>query len=100
VLLGRVTGQVVSTLKHKTYAGRSLMIVQPLVPGGPGATDALVPDGDPVLAVDHAQSGPGDLVLVLSEGNGIRQLLGEKVLPIRRLIVGVVDAVDLPGCAA
>lgn len=88
MILGRVMGNVVSTVKHPTYLGRAVMIVQPLDEQGKD-------DGDSFLAVDNAQAGPGDRVLVLSEGNGIRQLLGVKELPIRRLIVGIVDRVDV-----
>jgi microcompartment protein CcmK/EutM len=36
----------------------------------------------------------GDLVLVNSEGNGARQLFKIAKLPIRSVIVGVVDAVE------
>jgi microcompartment protein CcmK/EutM len=34
-------------------------------------------------------------VLVMREGNGVRQLLGDKTLPIRSIIVGVVDEVHV-----
>jgi ethanolamine utilization protein EutN len=46
------------------------------------------------LAVDQVQSGVGDLVLVVTEGNSARQIFKQKILPIRSVIVGVVDAVD------
>ena len=85
----RVEGNVVATVKHPAYLGHKLMIVQPLDEQG-GDT------GTSFLAVDLAQAGPGDRVLVLQEGNGVRQLLkGQTNPPIRSLIVGVVDAVDL-----
>ena len=87
MIYGRVIGNVVSTVKHPTYLGRTLLMVQPLDERGED-------DGDSFLAVDNAQAGVGDRVLVLSEGNGIRQLIGIKELPIRRLIVGIVDSVD------
>jgi len=86
MIYGRVMGNVVSTVKHPPYLGHTVLIVQPL--DAPGADE-----GDSFLAVDRAQAGPGDRVLVLSEGNGIRQLIGIKELPIRRLIVGIVDEV-------
>jgi microcompartment protein CcmK/EutM len=35
-------------------------------------------------------------VLVMNEGGGVRQVLQDKTAPIRSLIVGVVDAVDVP----
>jgi len=87
--LCRVLGNVVATVKHPTYRGHKLMIVQPL-------DEAKRDVGDSFLAVDLVQSGPGDVVLVMQEGNGVRQLLkvGDKV-PIRSVVVGVVDAVDL-----
>ena len=84
----RVTGQVVSTVKHPTYRGRTLLVVQPLDADGNDT-------GSSFLAVDQAQAGPGDRVIVMSEGNGVRQILkiGDLV-PIRSVVVGVVDAVD------
>lgn len=86
--LGRVIGTVTATAKHPTYVGHKLMVVQP--------TDEFGSDtGDAILAVDTVQAGVGDRVLLLREGNGVRQILREKVLPIRTLIVGIVDAVDV-----
>jgi ethanolamine utilization protein EutN len=76
-----------AAVKHPAYAGQPLMIVQPLDERG---TDA----GTSFVAVDHAQAGEGDHVLVLTEGNGVRQILKLGDAPIRSIIVGVVDAVD------
>jgi microcompartment protein CcmK/EutM len=74
--------------KHPAYAGRPLFVVQPLDEQGKDA-------GASFVAVDHAQAGVGDKVLVLTEGNGVRQILqmGD-IVPIRSLIVGIVDQVD------
>jgi ethanolamine utilization protein EutN len=84
----RVMGNVVATEKHPVYHGQKLMVVQPVDARGNDA-------GASFLAVDHVQAGPGDRVLVMSEGNGVRQLLdmGQEV-PIRSLIVGIIDAID------
>jgi ethanolamine utilization protein EutN len=81
--LCRVEGSVVATVHHPVYDGQKLMVVQP------------VDGGDSFLAVDRVQAGVGDLVLVNQEGNGARQLLklGTEV-PIRSLIVAIVDQVD------
>jgi ethanolamine utilization protein EutN len=89
--LCRVEGTVVATAHHPVYDGMKLLIVQPV-----GAAGEAV--GDSFLAVDRVQAGVGDLVLVNQEGNSTRQLLklGNQV-PIRSLIVGVVDAVDADG---
>jgi microcompartment protein CcmK/EutM len=85
-----VLGSVTATAKHPSYLGQRLMIVQPLDPRGADI-------GDTFLAVDRVQSGPGDRVVVLTEGTGARQLLGQgDIVPIRSLIVGIVDEVDVP----
>jgi ethanolamine utilization protein EutN len=88
--LCRVIGNVVATEKHPMFHGHKLMVVQPVDPDGNDK-------GPSFLAVDHAQAGPGDQVIVMSEGNGVRQILdmGQQV-PIRSLIVGIVDEVDTP----
>lgn len=87
--LCRVVGNVTATVKHPAFAGRTLLVVQPLDERG-------VDTGDSFVAIDHAQAGPGDRVLVLTEGNGVRQILGQgDQVPIRSIVVGVVDAVDL-----
>jgi ethanolamine utilization protein EutN len=82
--LCKVTGNVVATVKHPTYRGHKLMIVEPI--------DPTV--GKSFLAVDLVQAGPGDTVLVMQEGNGVRQILKEKVLPIRSVIIGIVDSYE------
>jgi ethanolamine utilization protein EutN len=86
--LCRVIGPVVATAKHKTYVGRKLLAVQPVDELGANI-------GSSFLAVDDVQAGPGDIVLVMQEGNGVRQLLKAKELPIRSLIVGIVDRVTV-----
>ena len=46
-------------------------------------------------AVAAIDAGVGDRVLVLDEGNGARQILGDSQAPIRSVVVGIVDSVDL-----
>ena len=95
MILGRVLGTVVATAHHRAYDGHKVLVVQPVDPSGR-------PAGSELLAVDHSQAGAGDLVLVNREGNGARQMLGtlDGKLPIRAVVVGVVDAVDGPAGAA
>jgi microcompartment protein CcmK/EutM len=75
--------------KHPAFAGRPLFVVQPLDEHGKDA-------GTSFVAIDHVQAGVGDQVIVLTEGNGVRQILqmGDLV-PIRSIIVGIVDQVAL-----
>ena len=86
MILARVVSSVVSTVKHPSLRGLTVFAVQPIDADGSSS-------GDSFLAVDHAQAGPGDTVVILREGNGIRQILGDAKSPVRCLIVGVVDAV-------
>jgi microcompartment protein CcmK/EutM len=90
VKICRVLGNVTAAVKHPAFAGQRLMIVQPV-------DEAGADSGDSYIAIDRVQSGPGDRVIVLTEGNGARQILkmGD-VVPIRSVIVGIVDAVDGP----
>jgi len=88
VILCRVLGSVTATFKHPAFSGRRLMVVQPV-------DERSRPTGASFIAIDHICSpGPGDLVLVLREGNGVRQVLKDKSAPIRSAIVGWVDEVS------
>ncbi|OIP37719.1 MAG: hypothetical protein AUK47_13095 [Deltaproteobacteria bacterium CG2_30_63_29] len=88
MIICKVLGPVVSTVKHPTYDGEKLLIVQPV-------SEGLTKVGASFLAVDRVQSGPGDFVLVMQEGNGVRQLFNNPILPIRSIIVGHIDAVTV-----
>ncbi len=87
--LCRVLGPMWAAASHPAFAGQTLLVVQPLDEHGEKF-------GASFVAVDHAQAGAGDRVLVLTEGGGVRQVLGKgEQTPIRSVIVGVVDAVDI-----
>jgi len=81
-----------ATVKHPAFAGRPLFVVQPLDEHGGDA-------GASFVAIDHVQAGVGDKVVVLTEGNGVRQILDPHhragdIVPIRSIIVGIVDQVE------
>ncbi|MFZ1552876.1 MAG: EutN/CcmL family microcompartment protein [Anaerolineae bacterium] len=88
MLIAKVIGTLVSTIKHPAYHGFKLLVVQPL--HLPGAR----PDDD-FVAIDHAQAGIGDTVLVLREGSGARQITGISDAPIISVVVGILDSIDL-----
>ncbi|MFM2152344.1 MAG: hypothetical protein RL199_779 [Pseudomonadota bacterium] len=88
MILARVVGPVVSTVKHPAFAARTLLLCQPVDEFGKAV-------GNEIIAVDHAQAGEGDLVLLMREGNGVRQVLQQKGAPIRTVVAGIVDAVDV-----
>ncbi len=87
MILGRVAGRIVSTIHHPSMAGRSLLIVYKV-----GADGELA--GGYVIAVDAIGAGWGETVLVLDEGNGARQILRAPGVPVRSVVVGVVDQID------
>ena len=84
----RVVGPMWAAAKHAAFAGHPLFVVQPLDEHGAAA-------GASFVAIDHVQAGVGDRVLVLTEGNGVRQILQQgDIVPIRSIIVGIVDHVE------
>lgn len=89
MFLARVVGSVVATIKHEELEARKLLLVQPLSPDGRDS-------GKPAIAVDSVDAGPGDHVLVADEGNAAAQVLRRPRGPIRTVIVGVVDDVEMP----
>ncbi len=87
--LCKVLGTVVATEKHPSFHARKILVVQPL-------DEHQQPLGKSYLAIDHTScAGKGDVVLVMNEGSGTRQVIGDKGAPIRSLIMGVVDQVSL-----
>ena len=88
--LARVIGPIVTPVQHPFFDGRTLLLVRRVAPDG----TAIGPDR---VAVDRAQAGPDDLVLVLEEGNSARQIVGDANAPVRSVIVGFVDQVDVAG---
>lgn len=89
MILCRVLGNAVATVKHPAYEGKKVLVVQPL------AQDGRAPLGAGFLAVDSVQAGPGDLVLVAREGNAARQVLGSDTDPFHSVILGIVDEISL-----
>ncbi len=88
MILGRIAGSVVSTIHHPIVDGRKLLLAERLDAGGR-------PTGGYLLAIDAIGAGFGETVLILDEGNGARQILDDANAPVRSMVVGIVDAVDL-----
>jgi len=88
MILARVAGRITSTIHHPDMEGRSLLVLDKIDPEGE-------PTGGYIIAVDSVGAGPGETVLVLDEGNGARQILGGADLPVRSVVVGILDY--LPG---
>lgn len=85
--LARVTGTVVATRKHEKLVGSKLLFVQPVDAAGTA-------QGAPLLAVDAAQAGVGEHVLVVQEGRAAVAAIRRPAAPADTAIVGIVDRVD------
>ncbi len=82
--LGTVIGHATSTVKHPSLVGWRMVIVQML-----GINRQ--PEADPIVAVDKLGSGPGDTVILNSDGKGARELIGDQKSPVRWFVIGIVD---------
>ncbi len=88
MVIGRVVGNIHATIKKSCYNGRKLLLVQPVAPD-------LSPQHDLIVAVDSVDAGEGDLVLVAQEGRAAADILGMKQVPVRSVVVGVIDHFDI-----
>ena len=67
--LGRVMGTATSTVKHPTFQGERLLVVQLETADGK-------PDGEPLLVFDRLGARRGDQVLCTNDGRALQELLG------------------------
>jgi ethanolamine utilization protein EutN len=88
VQIGRVIGTVVSTQKHRKFAGAKLLLVQPL-----NLDDT--PRGSALLAVDGVGAGVREKVLVVVEGRAAGEALQREAAPVDAAIIGIIDRIDL-----
>jgi microcompartment protein CcmK/EutM len=89
MLLGRVIGNVVCTIKHPALNGHKLLIVQPLDRQGRDK-------GRPVVALDSVGAGAGETVYWCRGREAGFPFLPAEV-PTESTIVGIVDAVNISG---
>lgn len=88
--LAKVIGKIISTDKYEAYANKKLMVVQRITLDGK-------PSGLPTVAIDYVGAGEGDLVLVGAAPGLASTVFKVPKAPIRELIMGVVDRVDVVG---
>ena len=86
--IGKVVGDVVATIKHKNLLNKKILIVELL-------SMSEAPTGKTILALDTVDAGAGDVVLLVDEGTSASQILGAERGPVRTLIVGVIDSVNI-----
>ena len=90
MLVGRVTGNVVSTNKCESLRGAKMLIVQPV------DLVTLEMKDDYVICIDDVGAGEGDLVFC-AYGSSARQSDTSKKVASDYSIYGIVDYIDMRG---
>lgn len=78
MIIGKVTGSVVSTRKNENLVGSKFMIVETAF------------KGEKIVAVDNVGAGIGEYVLVAT-GSAARVGCGTENAPVDAAIVGILD---------
>jgi len=89
MLIAKVIGTTVSTIKDEKIIGRKLLIVRQTDEKGE-------PFGKPYVAVDTVNAGVGDLVLTAA-GSSARQTDITKNRPVDAVIMAMIDSLEVDG---
>jgi ethanolamine utilization protein EutN len=91
MILGRVIGKVVATMKNTSLTGQRFLIVQPIDRNGRDK-------GKPLVALDSVGAGAGEKVYWCRGREASFPFLPAEV-PTEATIVGIVDTVNIPNVA-
>lgn len=89
MLIAKVIGTTVSTIKDEKLQGRKLLVVRQTDEHGH-------PAGKPFVAIDTVDAGAGDLVLTCA-GSSARQTNITKDTPVDAVIMAVIDSLEVDG---
>jgi microcompartment protein CcmK/EutM len=89
MLIARVIGTTVATIKDEKLIGRKLLIVRQTDERG-------APVGKPFVAIDTVDAGVGDLVLTAA-GSSARQTNQTKDTPVDAVIMAMIDSLEVDG---
>ena len=89
MIVAKVVGSAVASLKHDSLKTTKLLLVQ-------SADASGKPQGDLFLAVDMVGAGEGELVVV-SQGSSARLVTGNNSSPVDAAIVGILDSLRFGG---
>ena len=89
MILAKVKGNLVSTQKNSYLVGQKLLLVHPI-----DLDNNFIGKND-VVAIDVAEAGIGDTVLLVQEGKAVQQILGHRNAPVHSVVVAVVDSIDV-----
>lgn len=88
MLLARIVGRAVCTMKIPDLLGVHLLIVQPL-------NKQLEPEDTLQVAADVVEAGPGDLCVLTRSREASMAMRDEWFVPVDLAVIGVVDELDL-----
>jgi len=86
--IAKVIGNTYATLKHERLKGIKLMIIQPVNPDG-GVS------GEAIIVADYLNTSVGNLVFWIGDGSTICKITGERSIPLRGCILGIIDVIDM-----
>jgi microcompartment protein CcmK/EutM len=89
MLIAKVVGSAVATIKDEKLNGTKLLIIREADVQGS-------PIGKPLVAIDTVDAGPGDLVLIAS-GSSARQTSITKERPVDAVIMAILDSLEVEG---
>ena len=88
MLLGRVVGSAVCTVKYDGTQGLKLLLIQPV-------NKDLRPMGGLQVAADVVEAGPGDLCVMVRAREASLALPDIKFVPVDLTLVGIVDELSV-----
>ncbi len=89
MMIARVVGSAVATVKDEKLKGLKLLVVREATPG-----NELV--GKPLVAIDAVGAGQGELVLIAS-GSSARQTTMTNNKPVDAVIMAILDSLEVEG---
>ena len=85
MIIGKVTGSIVSTRKQDNLIGNKFMVIEPI--------NAINGERRQLVAIDNIGAGIGEYVLVAC-GSAARIGIEQNTAPIDAAIVGIIDDVS------
>lgn len=84
MIMCRVEGSAISTIRHPSLKGWRLLICQPLDENG-------VSESLPILCLDNLGAGRHEIVIVTSDGKSVREKMGMPHTPARYMTIALLD---------
>ncbi|MDR3110381.1 MAG: EutN/CcmL family microcompartment protein [Planctomycetaceae bacterium] len=92
MLIAKIVGSLIATLKTESMLGQKLLLVEPFRVSEDRAT--MKTTGRSLVAVDTVGAGEGEYVLIV-QGSSARATPETQPLPVDATIIGIVDAINI-----